>query len=127
MTRYFFYLFLFTVSVDSSAENISPSFINVRSDDGTNLNVARFGNQEGPDILFIHGFSQSYFSWNKQFTSNLSDNFSLITFDLRGHGSSEKPINPEAYQSQKLWASDVSNIIKSLDLKKQTLNVADTC
>jgi len=121
MLRYFFFFYISAISLDLTAGNMSPNFVNVKSDDGTNLNVARFGNQDGPDILFIHGFSQSYFSWNKQFTSNLTNNFSLIAFDLRGHGSSEKPINPKAYQSQELWASDVSNIINALGLKKPIL------
>ena len=121
MHRYFFLLLVLTFSTNLSAENMSPSFINVRSSDGTNLNVVRFGNNNGPNILFIHGFSQSYLSWNKQYTSDLANNFSLVTFDLRGHGSSEKPINPKAYQSPELWANDVSNIINALDLKKPIL------
>jgi len=103
------------------AKNNNPSFTEIYSTDKTNLNVVYFGDKDNPPILFIHGFSQSYLSWSEQYNSELKNNFYIIAYDLRGHGSSGKPFNPEAYQSPRLWADDVAIIIKKMKLKKPVL------
>ena len=54
------------------------------------LSVVQTGNGNGSDILFIHGFSQSYLSWQMQLDSDLAKDFHLTAFDLRGHGASGK-------------------------------------
>ena len=35
--------------------------------DNTELAVQEFGDANGHPLLFIHGFSQSYWCWKKQF------------------------------------------------------------
>ena len=58
---------------------------------GCRLHVEETGKREGRPLLFIHAFSQSRLSWGRQVNSDLADDFRLVTFDLRGHGASEKP------------------------------------
>ena len=65
-------------------------------------------------ILFIHGFSQSWFCWNRQLTSDLADDHRLVAMDLRGHGLSDKP--REGYTDSRLWADDVHAVTQALRL-----------
>ena len=39
--------------------------------------------QTEPEIVFIHGFSQSHLSWIKQVTGELAKDFHMVTYDLR--------------------------------------------
>jgi non-heme chloroperoxidase len=65
------------------------------------LHVVETENQRGRPILFLHGASQSWLTWNLQRNSNLADSHRLIAMDLRGHGFSDKP--HDAYTDSKLW------------------------
>jgi len=109
------------VSGVSTASAAELEFSTVAGGDGVPLSVAQTGNPDGPDILFIHGFSQSYLSWRQQFESDLADSFHLTLFDLRGHGASGKPSDPESYRTSQLWADDVAAVIKAKDLKQPVL------
>jgi pimeloyl-ACP methyl ester carboxylesterase len=42
-------------------------------------------------------------------------------YDLRGHGMSEAPLEPEHYTDDKLWADDVASIINELRLDRPVL------
>ena len=44
-----------------------------------------------------------------------------MAFDLRGHGMSEAPLEPEHYTDGKLWADDVAAIIDELRLDRPVL------
>ena len=76
---------------------------------------------DGPPILFIHGWSQNHLCWAKQYESALADEFRLVAYDLRGHGMSEAPLEPEHYTDGKLWADDVAAIIDELRLDRPVL------
>jgi pimeloyl-ACP methyl ester carboxylesterase len=93
----------------------------VKAPDGVALAVQEWGNPSGPEILFIHGFSQSNLSWGRQVKSDLAKEFRIVTFDLRGHGSSDKPLVPEAYKESRRWADDIDAIIKQVGLRKPVL------
>ena len=97
------------------------TFATVQGGNNVPLSVVQTGNDAGPDILFIHGFSQSYLSWQMQFESDLTKEFRLTAFDLRGHGASGKPSEPESYQSSQLWADDVAAVIAQKELYKPVL------
>ena len=89
--------------------------------DNTALAVQEFGNANGHPIVFIHGFSQSYWCWQKQFHDPRLNQFRIIAFDLRGHGRSGKPLERESYLDSRVWASDLQSIIRSLELVKPVL------
>ena len=90
----------------------------VKSPDGVTLAAQEWGNPTGREILFIHGFSQASLSWSRQVQGELAKEFRMVTFDLRGHGNSDKPMAPEAYKEGRRWADDVDAIIKQVGLKK---------
>lgn len=93
----------------------------VTSSDGVRLRVWAGGAADGPPILFIHGFSQSHLTWERQFSGPLARDFRLVAFDLRGHGWSDKPDALEAYHDNLRWAQDVAAVIDSLELQRPVL------
>ncbi|MEM7058195.1 MAG: alpha/beta hydrolase [Pseudomonadota bacterium] len=88
---------------------------------GIPLFVREEGPQDAPPILLIHGWSQHHLSWTKQLESVLTQDFRLIAPDLRGHGASGKPEEPEAYNHSRPWADDIAAIIDELDLANPIL------
>jgi non-heme chloroperoxidase len=93
----------------------------VRGGGGLRLHVREWGREDGPPILFIHGWSQSHLCWAKQYESALADEFRLVAYDLRGHGMSEAPLEPEHYTDGRLWADDLAAIIGQLRLERPVL------
>jgi non-heme chloroperoxidase len=93
----------------------------VRGGGGLRLHVREWGRADGPPILFIHGLSQSHLCWAKQYQSALAEEFRLVAYDLRGHGMSEAPLEPEHYTNARLWADDVAAIIDQLRLDRPVL------
>ncbi len=93
----------------------------VRGGGGLRLHVREWGKADGPPIVFIHGWSQNHLCWGKQYESVLADEFRLVAYDLRGHGMSEAPLEPEHYTDGKLWADDLAAIIAELGLDRTVL------
>jgi pimeloyl-ACP methyl ester carboxylesterase len=85
------------------------------------LSVQEWGHPDGPAILFVHAWSQSHLGWVPQLTSPALQSFRLVTFDLRGHGESDKPSTPEAYADDARWGDDVHAVVQSLGLRDFTL------
>ena len=81
---------------------------------GVQLHVVEAGNPRGRPILFIHGTSQCWLQWSRQFNSELGEDHRLVALDLRGHGFSDKP--RVGYDDSKLWADDVNAVIQGLNL-----------
>lgn len=93
----------------------------VRGGGGLRLHVREWGVPDGRPILFLHGLSQSHLCWDKQVESTLAEEFRLVACDLRGHGMSEAPLEPEQYTDGGLWADDVAAIIETLQLDHPVL------
>jgi non-heme chloroperoxidase len=88
---------------------------------GLKLHVREWGDPDAPPILFTHGWSANHLCWSKQYQSTLADQFRVIAYDLRGHGMSEAPLEPENYTYGELWADDVAAIIDELGLDRPVL------
>jgi len=82
------------------------------------LNVVTVGSPDRPAILFIHGIGQSHYSFHRQLSSELLNEFFLVAFDLRGHAGSAKPWTAQSYNRSEVWGGDIAAIIQSLELKK---------
>jgi non-heme chloroperoxidase len=93
----------------------------VKGGGGLQLHVREWGRAEGAPILLIHGLSQNHLCWAKQVESQLRDEFRLVAYDLRGHGMSQAPLEPEHYTEADLWADDVAAIIDELGLGRPVL------
>jgi non-heme chloroperoxidase len=90
----------------------------VQGGGGLKLHVREWGKADGPPIVFIHGWSCSHLCWARQYESALADRYRLIAYDLRGHGMSEAPLDPECYAYDELWADDVAAITEALRLDR---------
>jgi pimeloyl-ACP methyl ester carboxylesterase len=93
----------------------------VRTPDGVRIAAQEWGNPAGSEILFIHGFSQASMSWQRQVESDLATEFRLVTYDLRGHGNSDKSLEPEKYKESKAWADEVQAIIDAANFNRPVL------
>lgn len=86
--------------------------------DGLDLEVQEWGNPAGKEIVFIHGLGQSHLSWMLQTNSEILKNFRILTYDLRGHGNSDKPNVAAIYSDGKKWGEDLDTVIRDSNLKK---------
>ena len=93
----------------------------VQTPDGLNIAVQEWGNPAGRPIIFIHGFSQAHLSWSRQYEGALAREFRLITYDLRGHGQSDKPVTPEFYREAHRWAGELAAVIDLTQAEKPVL------
>jgi len=75
----------------------------------------------GRDVLLMHGFSQSHLSWLKQVSGPLAAEFRLVSYDIRGHGGSDKPLAPHFYREPQRWADEVSAVIRQAGLDRPVL------
>jgi len=82
--------------------------------DGTKLAVFESGPRDAPPVLLIHGISQSHLAFSEQLCGELARDYRVVAFDLRGHGSSDKPL--AGYDQQQTWADDVAAVIHRLEL-----------
>jgi pimeloyl-ACP methyl ester carboxylesterase len=68
---------------------------------------------EGQPLLFIHGLGSSARDWELQVT-DFAKSYKVITFDLRGHGQSDKPAGP---YSMSMFAADTVGLLKALGIE----------
>ena len=93
----------------------------ITAPDGIKLHVREWGPATGKPILLIHGWSQNYLCWEKQFSSTLADRFRIVALDIRGHGMSDSPLEQSHYTDSNKWADDVASIIETLSLDRPIL------
>ena len=67
---------------------------------------------QGEPLFLIHGLGSSCRDWEKQLPA-FSKHYQVITFDLRGHGQTQKPPGP---YSMSLFAKDAAELIKALGI-----------
>jgi len=67
---------------------------------------------KGQPLAFIHGLGDSTQTWEKQ-VAFFSSTYKVVTFDVRGHGRSDKPAGP---YSIPLFAEDTAGLLRSLQL-----------
>jgi pimeloyl-ACP methyl ester carboxylesterase len=96
-----------------AVEVSTPDGVLVRAQDWSKARPAGGGR----DVLLIHGFSQSHLCWLKQVTGPLAARHRLVTYDLRGHGSSQKPRDASFYQDPRRWAGEVAAVVWALELE----------
>lgn len=75
----------------------------------------------GREVLFIHGYCQSSLAWLKQVTGPLAERHRLVTYDLRGHGASDKPKDADYYREPGRWAAEVGAVIAVAKLDRPVI------
>jgi pimeloyl-ACP methyl ester carboxylesterase len=91
----------------------APSSITfVVTGDGVSLSVRKSGSATGPVIVFVHGFPDNAHVWSGV-TAALAGEARLVTYDVRGAGSSGAPADRQAYGIGRL-AADLREIIDAM-------------
>src|SRR5215471_21288766 len=67
-------------------------------------------NGAGQPLVLIHGLGSSLRDWEPQ-VAELCKTFQVITFDLRGHGRSDKPAGPYSIEQ---FAADLAGLLGAL-------------
>src|SRR6266852_9122725 len=75
--------------------------------DGVNIYYEVHGN--GPALLLTHGYSSTSAMWQGQIEA-LSKHHRLVLWDMRGHGQSDYPDDPQAY-SEALTVADMAALL----------------
>jgi 3-oxoadipate enol-lactonase len=70
-------------------------------------------NGQGEPIVFVHGLGSSTRDWEFQ-VSAFSKSYQVITFDLRGHGQSDKPKGPYAIS---MFAADLVALLQAVGIE----------
>jgi pimeloyl-ACP methyl ester carboxylesterase len=68
---------------------------------------------EGPLVVMVHGFPESWYSWRHQMGPLAAAGFTACGIDVRGYGGSDRPYPVEAYDMQSVTA-DVAAVIDAL-------------
>jgi pimeloyl-ACP methyl ester carboxylesterase len=74
---------------------------------------------QGPAVILIHGATSSLDVWKEDpsVVNRLADAYTVILYDARGHGRSDRPHVPEAYDIQ-LMASDALAVLDAVGMER---------
>lgn len=112
-------------SQDKAGESAEPVYekrnFMIEGGGGLPIAVTTGGNPDGPALLFVHSLMGSTMNWEKQFSSSLAQSHRLISFDIRGHGSSAKPMAASAYTSTQMHADDIAAVIAATGIEQPVL------
>jgi len=89
---------------------MAPTFRTIETN-GIRLRAAVEG--EGPLVVFVHGFPESWYSWRHQLGPVAAAGFTAAAIDVRGYGGSDKPHAVAAHDMETMVA-DVAGVIEAL-------------
>ncbi len=84
---------------------------------GVNLHVLEAGPQDGPMIVFLHGFPDCCYAWRRQLGYFADKGYLAVAPDQRGYNLSDKPEGVDAYHLDQL-AGDFLGLIESYGRKQ---------
>jgi len=86
---------------------------------GVTLNVALAGPEDAPPVILLHGFPESHRTW-RGVAPLLEDTFRLIMPDQRGFAGSDRPLDVDEYETDKL-IGDIFALAKALGVERFAL------
>ncbi|RJQ90884.1 alpha/beta fold hydrolase [Amycolatopsis panacis] len=79
--------------------------------EGRTVHLAEQG--EGPLVLLLHGFPESWYSWRHQFAPLAAAGYHVVAPDQRGYGASDRPEPTDQYTIHHL-VGDVVGLVRAL-------------
>lgn len=95
----------------------SLQFADVSLKTGVRLRYAEQGDPNGPQIILLHGYTDSSFSYSRVLPS-LNKKYHVYALDLRGHGDSERPASGYKLTD---FAADVRAFMDQKGMKRATI------
>jgi len=90
----------------------------VVSADGVRLAAQAWGgpaeNDAPVNLVFIHGYGQDHRVWGSLPIAARNAGVDVYSYDLRGHGHSDRPRAAAAYQTDRHWAEDLRAVMDKL-------------
>jgi pimeloyl-ACP methyl ester carboxylesterase len=86
---------------------------------GVTLNVAVAGPEDAPPVILLHGFPESHRTW-RGVAPLLEDSFRLIMPDQRGFAGSDRPLDVDEYETDKL-IGDIFALAEALGVERFAL------
>lgn len=68
---------------------------------------------QGPLVVMVHGFPESWYSWRHQMGPIAEAGFTACAIDVRGYGGSSRPPAIEDYDMEHM-VGDVAGVIEAL-------------
>jgi non-heme chloroperoxidase len=102
---------------ESTIDKVAVRFGMMQLATGIEMHYAEYGDPDGEPIVFLHGTSDSWFSFSPVL-KYLSPKYHVYMLDQRGHGNSSKP---EAGYKIADFAADAIAFIRALRLEQVTL------
>ena len=85
---------------------------------GTRIHCVEAG--DGPLVLLVHGFPESWYSWRHQLPALANAGYRAVAIDVRGYGRSSKPLDVDAYRMVGLVADNVG-VVQALGADNATI------
>ena len=95
----------------------SPREGAVRLSTGVTLRYVEQGRQDGPVVVFLHGYTDSHHTWDLDLPRFPRD-FHLYALDQRGHGDSSRPA---CCYTQQAFAQDVVAFLNAMHVSKAVI------
>jgi pimeloyl-ACP methyl ester carboxylesterase len=84
---------------------------------GIRLHAVEAGPEDGPLLIFLHGFPELWYGWRQQIEPFAEAGFRVLAPDQRGYNTSDKPKGVRAYGRDSL-ARDVLGLIDEAGREK---------
>lgn len=92
----------------------------VRLPNGISLRVLESGPPSGPAVVLVHGWGACVYTFRHTIDALAAAGHRVLAFDLRGHGLSEKPTAPEAYEAETLLG-DLTGVLDACAIERPDL------
>ncbi|XVS63479.1 alpha/beta fold hydrolase [Actinosynnema sp. CA-299493] len=103
----------------ASTDGITHRFVETN---GIRMHIAEQG--EGPLVVLLHGFPESWYSWRHQLPALAAAGYHAVAPDLRGYGQTDRPEAVEKY-SQLHLVGDVIGLLDALGEEQAVLVAHD--
>lgn len=99
-------------AVGAYCGDMSSAVRSVAGPDGVAVAYRVWGDADGrPTLLLIHGWAQDGGSWGPDLLADLAGRHRVIAVDLRGHGASGMPVDPDTGFGVDLLVGDVEAVL----------------
>lgn len=114
---YYVFIIILIIKISVNILLRSVKFLSyIISNTNAKIYYNRFGN--GPALLLGHGFGKNKELWNESgWIDILEKYFTVIPFDIRGNGESDKSYEPKFYSLNNIL-NDIDILVNSLGFKK---------